>query len=57
MSQSRREPSRTSSSRLRSVFFRLWETDKEGYEVFDDYYKVKMNKVINHYKTILSNKR
>jgi hypothetical protein len=36
--------------RLRNVFYRLYVQDKEGYEIFEDYYKYKMERVIEHYK-------
>lgn len=38
------------SRRMRNVFFRLWEQDKEGYEDFNLYYRWKMEKLINHFK-------
>lgn len=38
------------SRRMRNVFFRLWEQDKEGYEDFNLYYRWKMEKLINHLK-------
>ena len=37
------------SSRLRNVLFRLWEQSKQT-EVFDVYYKNKMEKFIDHIK-------
>jgi len=44
---------KTPSKRLRSVFYRLWDQDNEGYEDFNLYYIFKMEKVITHYKTLL----
>ncbi len=41
---------KTHSQRLRAVFYRCWEQDKEGYQDYDSYYKFKMETVINHYK-------
>ena len=40
---------KTPSQRLRGVFYRLWE--QEGSKgSFDDFYKSKMEQLINHYK-------
>ena len=36
--------------RLRAVLYRNWEQSKQGYEVFNDYYGAKMEKLINHFK-------
>jgi hypothetical protein len=41
------------SQRLRGVLFVAWKNDPEGYEVFNDYYIHKMEKVINHFKSKL----
>ncbi len=41
------------SQRLRAVLYKLWEQKNEGYEVFADYYKAKMEKIINHFKNKL----
>ena len=41
------------SQRLRAVFYRLWETDKQGYEDFELFYRWQMNKVIEHFKSKL----
>lgn len=46
---------KTPSQRLRSVFFLLWKQNPEGYEVFDTYYEVKMNKYIDFLKEKLDN--
>ncbi len=44
---------KTRAQRLRGVLYRVWETDKQGYEVFDDYYAHHMEKLINHFKAKL----
>lgn len=41
---------KTPGQRLRNVLFRLFELDSEGYKTFHDYYNVKMEKIIEHYK-------
>lgn len=41
------------SQRLRSVLYRLWEQKNEGYDLFTDYYKAKMEMIINHFKNKL----
>jgi hypothetical protein len=41
------------SYRLRSVLYRNYENDSEGYAEFYDYYIVKMEKIINHFKSKL----
>ena len=41
---------KTKSQRLRNVLYRNFEQDKEGYDVFDDYYNNKMEKLIIHFK-------
>jgi hypothetical protein len=38
------------AQRLRGVFFRLWQQNKEGYEIFNDFYNSKMEVLLNHYK-------
>jgi hypothetical protein len=38
------------SQRLRAVFYRNWEQKSEGYDTFEAYYLVKMEKLINHFK-------
>ena len=38
------------AQRLRAVFYRLWEQDKQGYNDFQLYYNFHMEKVINHFK-------
>lgn len=41
------------SQRLRAVFYRLYEVDREGYKAFNDYYTAKMEQLIEFYKTKL----
>ena len=41
------------SQRLRAVFYRLWEQDKQGYKDFELYYRFNMEKVIEHFKSKL----
>lgn len=41
---------KTKSERLRNVLYVLWKQKNEGYDIFDDFYNSKMEKVINHYK-------
>ena len=41
---------KTPSKRLQAVYYRIWEQDKEGYEVFNDYYNAQMEKLIIHFK-------
>jgi len=42
------------SNRLRNVLFRLWEQQPEGYKDSDQYYLVKMNSIIEHFKSKLN---
>jgi hypothetical protein len=44
---------KTKAQRLRGVLYRWWELDKQGYEVFDDFYNHHMEKMITHFKTKL----
>lgn len=44
---------KTPSQRLRGVIFRNYEANAEGYTTFEDYYRVKMEKIINHLKSKL----
>ncbi len=44
---------KTHSARLRGVIYRLWEQDNEGYKEFHDYYIVKMERIISHYRSKL----
>ena len=41
------------SKRLRNVFYRVWEADKQGFEDFDSYYLNQMEKLITHFKNKL----
>lgn len=41
---------KSKSERLRNVLYILWKQKNEGYEIFDDFYNAKMEKVITHYK-------
>jgi len=41
------------AQRLRAVFYRLWEQDKQGYNDFELYYRFQMEKVIEHFKSKL----
>jgi hypothetical protein len=41
---------KTHSQRLRGVLYRGWEQDNLGYSDFHDYYMIKMDKIINHFK-------
>lgn len=45
---------KTKGQRLRGVLYKLFEQDGEGYDVFDDYYAAKMEKIINHYKKLIT---
>lgn len=44
--------SKSKSQRLRAVLYRSWEQDQKGYDVFDDYYNHRMEKLI----TLIKNK-
>ena len=44
------DKSKTPSKRLRDVLFIAWKQRGEGYETFEDYYRYKMEKFINHVK-------
>lgn len=50
MSRSREIPKETPSKRFRNVLFHLWEKDKDGFGVFDDYYDDRMEKLIIYYE-------
>lgn len=41
---------KSKGQRLRAVLYRLWEQNSERYEVFDDFYNAKMEKLIIHFK-------
>lgn len=49
-SQSVDQPTKSQSQRLRGVFYKLWEQDKKGFDLFDGYYAYMMEAVIKHYK-------
>jgi hypothetical protein len=44
------ETGKTQSQRLYNTLFRLWEQQPEGYTIFEDFYKAKMEVLINHFK-------
>lgn len=44
------EAGKTPSQRLRGVLYRNWEQKNKGYEVFEDYYKAEMERIITHFK-------
>lgn len=44
---------KTPGQRLRGVLYRNWEQNNEKYEIFNDYYNAKMEKMINHWKSKL----
>ena len=44
---------KSKGQRLRGVLYRNWEKKNENYEVFDDYYNNKMEKMITHWKNNL----
>ena len=41
---------KSQSQRLRAVLYRNWEMNDKGYDVFPDYYKAEMERLINHFK-------
>ena len=46
---------KTPSQRLRAVLFRLWEQEgKKDFKTSDDYYKYRMDQLIDHYKEKLN---
>lgn len=47
------DQTKTPSKRLRDVLFVAWKQKSEGYEQFEDYYRFKMNKFIEHIKKFL----
>ena len=52
---------KTPSKRLRDVMFIIWnqfikplkESNPEGYMIFDDFYRIKMEEIITHFKNKL----
>lgn len=47
------DKSKTPSKRLRDVLFIAWKQHPESYAKFEDYYRFKMEKFINHVKSKL----
>lgn len=47
------EKSKSPGQRLRSILFLNFTQNNEGMTDFDNYYKVKMNQIIEHYKSKL----
>jgi len=45
---------KTPSKRLYNVLYRCWEQANEGHAKFDDYYRAKMENIINTYKSELN---
>lgn len=46
---------KTQSQRIRSVLFKLFQQDNEGFKDFDNYYKNKTEKYIEHLKSKIQN--
>lgn len=46
---------KTQSQRIRSVLFKLFQQDSEGFKDFDNYYKNKTEKYIEHLKSKIHN--
>jgi len=44
------DPGKTPSKRLRGVLYRVWEKHPDGYELFEDFYRAQMERIINHFK-------
>lgn len=47
------DKTKTPSKRLRDVLFIAWKQQPEGYHEYEDYYRYKMEKFINHVKSKL----
>lgn len=47
------DKSKTPSKRLRGVLYRSWERDNKGYDNFQRYYDVEMERIITHFKNKL----
>ena len=47
------DKSKTPSKRLKDVLFIAWKQNDNGYDVFENYYKAKMEMFINHIKSKL----
>ncbi len=41
------------SQKLRTIFYKLWQKEDEGFVDFEEYYESKMEKLINHYNKML----
>ncbi len=44
---------KTPAQRQRAVLFLLWQQNNERYDVFEDFYRAKMEKIITHLKSKL----
>ena len=44
------ETGKTPAQRLRGVLYKNWEQKNEGYELFNDYYRAKLEVIITHFK-------
>lgn len=53
MSLTKPKVEKSPSQRLKAVYYKLWEQDKEGFEVFDQYYESKVEKLIIHFKKMI----
>jgi len=53
MSRSNPDKVESPSKLLRDSFYRLWKKDSEEFEDFEDYYKSKMQKLIEYYNKLL----
>jgi hypothetical protein len=38
------------SVRLRNVLYRLWEKKSDGYNIFEDFYRAKIETIVTHFK-------
>jgi len=47
------ETGKSEGQRLRGTLYRNWEINNEGYRLFADFYKAKMEIIINHWKSNL----
>lgn len=41
---------KTASQRLRATLYKVWETNKEGFDEFEAYYQNKMEVIIIHFQ-------
>tara|TARA_R110000772_G_scaffold86299_2_gene180708 strand:- start:374 stop:547 length:174 start_codon:yes stop_codon:yes gene_type:complete len=53
----KKKQTKTDSELLRGVYFRLWEKDNQGHDVFDVFYHEKMTLIINHFKKMLDEEK